>query len=273
MNSALEMQSMTVPRRSRPFYARVAALGFGLIALTGLIGLMTALAVGDTGESLIFSVVFVIVGLLVALALWTSGTWARVLGIVLSLLLFALVVPFASFPLSHPESATEFVPIIIMIIGALLGLVGAVVALIQSRRGTPRDRATSAERTGLATLMGILAMAALFSVVLTLTSRTPITAEARVGAASMQIANFAFSPATWQAHPGDTVRMVIKNDDNSMHTFTLPAAGVDVAIPPGAEKIVEFKVPAAGIYLWYCIPHSAESDGIRNGMTGTLVAE
>ena len=69
------------------------------------------------------------------------------------------------------------------------------------------------------------------------------------------------------------MRLVVKNDDPALHTFTLPEAGVDVSIPPGSEKLVEFKAPAAGSYLWYCIPHSDAGPIGRTGMVGVLVVQ
>lgn len=272
-NTALEMNVTADSRNIRPFYARVAALGFGLIALSGLVGVVTSIASGDMVENMIFAVVFVVVGLLAAAAAWSARRWGLIVAAVLSLALLALVVPFALFILSHPESATEFVPVVLMLAGGALALVGSVVALVRSWRRTAYSDATGAERVALATVLGTVAMAALFSVILTLTSRTSIPAEARVGAASMQTKNFAFSPQSLQAKGNDRVRVIVRNDDTSLHTFTLPAVGFDVAIPPGAERVIEFNAPAKGIYQWYCIPHSQPNGSTREGMVGTLFVQ
>lgn len=271
MSTAIQMNA-TAPR-VRSFYTRVTALGFGLITLSGIVAAITSIATGETGDGFVFSLVFIVVGLLVAGAVWSFGRWALVLAALLSLALLALVGPFALFALAHPESAIEFVPVLLMLVGALLGLVGAIVALVQSRRRTIRTDPTGTERLVLGTLLGAVALASLLSMVLTLTSRTTVSAQARVGATSVQLKHFAFGPQTMQAKAGDTVRLVIKNDDPNLHTFTLPAAGVDVAVPPGSEKIVEFKAPAAGTYQYYCIPHAFESGGTYDGMVGTLMVQ
>jgi hypothetical protein len=89
----------------RSFYARLSALGFGLIALTGLFALVWSLATGDTSQGFVFPLVFIIVGLLVAGAVWRWGRWTLVLAAVLSFALVALIGPFSPFSLSHPESA------------------------------------------------------------------------------------------------------------------------------------------------------------------------
>jgi plastocyanin len=89
----------------------------------------------------------------------------------------------------------------------------------------------------------------------------------------MQIKSFAFSPQTWQAKAGEQIRIIAKNDDTTLHTFTFPAGGVDVAIPPGSERLIEFRAPAADIYQWYCIPHSSDNGGTHTGMVGTLIVK
>lgn len=273
MATTLSTNETAKPRRVRSFYTRVAALGFGLIALAGLVGLVVGIVTASGMENLTFGLLFLVVGALVTGAVWTGRGWALVLAGVLSLALLALLGPFALFGLAHPESATEFVPVVLILTGASLGLIGAVVALIQARRRTVREQATGPERLALATLISAIALAALVSVVLTAMSRTAVPVEARAGAGSMHIKNFVFAPQTYQATAGETVRVVIKNDDASLHTFTLPAAGVDVSVPPGSEKLIEFKSPAAGVYRFFCVPHSEDKDGVREGMVGTLAVE
>lgn len=272
-NTTLAIGVTKAPVKNRPFYARVAALGWGLVVLSGLVGVVTSMASGDLGENMIFAVIFVVVGTLAVAAAWSARRWTLIVSAVLSLLLLALVVPFALFILSHPESATEFVPVVLMLAGGFLTIVGSVVALVQVWRRTAHPHATDTERVALAFVLGLVAMAALFSVILTLTSRTSVSAEARVGATSMQVRNFAFSPQNLQAKGGDRVRVIVRNDDTSLHTFTLPAVGLDVAIPPGAERAIEFTAPARGIYQWYCIPHSQPNGNSRDGMVGALFVQ
>ncbi|MGE5264808.1 MAG: cupredoxin domain-containing protein, partial [Acidobacteriota bacterium] len=146
----------------------------------------------------------------------------------------------------------------------------SVVALVQGRRGMLRESATSTERSVLGIALGAVALAVLLSLVLTATSRTTVSAQAKTGAAVVDMKNYSFAPNSMQAKAGDTVRVVIKNDDTTLHTFTLPQAGVDVTVAPGSEKVVEFKAPAAGVYQWYCTPHSNANGATREGMVGTL---
>lgn len=262
---------VNVPTARRPsFYERVCALGFALIALGSLVALGWGLATGSAGDALAFALPVVVVGLLIAGAVWRWGRWALVVAAVLSLLLLALVVPFSLFSLGHPESGADFIPVVLASLGAGLGLVGSGVALVQWRRRTVRANPTRAERLLLSSLLGVVALTVLFSAVLTLTSRTALAAEAKAGAVSVHMKNFSFTPNTLEIQPGQTVRVVVSNEDATLHTFTMPGAGVDVSVPPGSEKIVEFQAPASGTYQWYCLPHSSPSGSTRTGMVGTL---
>lgn len=257
----------------RSFYTRVSALGFGLIALTGAVVLVLGLLTGGGEEAISFALVFIAVGLLVAGAVWRWGRWTLVIAALLSLALIGLVGPFSVFSLIHPESATDFIPVVLLLAGALLGLIGSIVAIVQGRRRTGRTSANKTERLVLGAMLGGVVVAVLLSIVLTLAGRSGVSAEAKAGASSMQIKYFTFAPNYLEAKTGDTVRIAIQNDDSTMHTFTLAAAGVDVAIPPGNERMVEFKAPAPGTYQYYCIPHSQESGGMHEGMVGTLQVE
>ena len=271
VKASLDLQTAATERR--PFYVRVSALGFGMIALTGLVAIVIGLVNGSLANSAGFAIVFIVVGLLVAGLVWRFGRWALILSALLSLALLGLLGPFSLFNLGHPESGSEFIPIVLLLAGALLGLVGSVVAIVQWRRKTDRADGTRAERLALTGLLGVVAVAILLSTVLTLASHTSVSAQVKASATGVEIHNFAFAPNSLQVKAGDTVRLVVRNDDTSLHTFTLPQAGVNVAVPPGSEKLIEFKAPAAGAYQWYCIPHSDASGSTRTGMVGTLKSE
>ena len=78
--NAIAVQSRSDPTAPavRPFYTRLAALGFAFIALTGLVAMGFGLAAGSTGE-LLFVLPIVIIALLIAVALLRFGVWAQVL--------------------------------------------------------------------------------------------------------------------------------------------------------------------------------------------------
>ncbi len=234
--------------KARPFYVRVTTLGFGLIALAGIVVLIFGALGGDLAASANYGIAYLVIGLLVGGA------------------------PFSLFSFVHPESAADFVPLVVSVAGGLLGLVGSVGALAQSRRPPARAQSTRVERWALGGLLGVVAVASVLSIGLTLAGRTAVSAADKTGAANVQMHNFAFAPNALLVSAGGTVRIVVKNNDATLHTFTLPQAGVDVSVPPGSEKVIEFKAPAAGTYQWFCIPHSSLNGATRDGMVGTLTA-
>ncbi len=258
-----------------PFYTRLAALGFGLIALMGLLYIAFALVGGSSGTGeVVFVSVILVIGLLIAGALLRFGAWAQILAGLLALALLALVVPFSFFNLQHPESAGDFLPILLLIVGSVLGLVGSIVSLVQRWRHTLRATATPPEALAVKAILAALVVVAVASAALSVSARTSVAAEAKTNALAIEIKSFSFNPNHLQVKAGEAVRIVVTNDDPTLHTFTLPDAGVNVSVPPGSERLIEFQAPAPGTYRWYCIPHSDPGpNGTRTGMVGVLTVQ
>ncbi len=256
----------------RAFYILVAVLGFLLVALTGLLSTAIYLSAGET-NALSFSLPVLVIGSLVAGLLWRFGVWAQILAALLSLLILAFMVPFSTFNLLHPEDASDFIPIVLMIAGALLGFVGSIVSLIQRLRKAVHPVGTRTELLALRILLAALGLVVLTSLVLTTASRTTLSAQAKSSAIAIEIKDYQFNPDRLIVKAGDTVRIAVKNNDPTLHTFTLNEAGVDVSIPPGAERLIEFQAPPPGKYIWYCIPHSDDSSEGRTGMVGSLTVQ
>lgn len=254
---------------ARPFYTRLAALGFALVTLTGVVASLYELLTGDTA-SLAFSLPILIIGLLVTGALLRFGVWAQVLAGILSLAVLALLLPFSTFVLMHPEDGGNFIPSVLLVVGAALAFVGCIVSLVQRRRHALRESASPVESAAVKVVLAALAVVAALSVIMSVTARTTVSAETKASALGVEITSFSFLPNHLEVKPGDMVRIVVKNSDPTLHTFTLPEAGVDTAVPPGSEKLIEFKSPAAGVYRWYCIPHSDPGPNGRTGMVGVL---
>lgn len=260
------MTASTQPvSNSHPFYIRVAALGFLLMTLGVLIPFVPALIRGEVGDPLFL--LFLGIPLLLAVLVWRFGSWALVLAVILGLLMLLSAVGFGVlFVLGHPESFLDFVPSVLLTVGSLMGVVGAIVALVQRRRGTARAEASPSERRAVQMILAALGVLVLLSGVLTLTGRPAIPAEAKAGAAQVQIKNFSFSPGQLEVKAGESVCLVVSNADAALHTFTIRELGVDASIAPGNEALIEFRAPDAGIYTWVCIPHESE-------MKGTLVVK
>lgn len=78
----------------------------------------------------------------------------------------------------------------------------------------------------------------------------------------------AFDPASVTAATGTTVRLLYRNSSQESHnlTFLSPlSAATKTIMEPGQEELLEFAVPAAGLYRFVCTIHP--------GMAGALTVE
>lgn len=85
----------------------------------------------------------------------------------------------------------------------------------------------------------------------------------------------AYLPADFTVHPGATVRVSVRNYDESGHTFTAAGLGANETIAPGSEAqpsttTFSFKAPTRrGRYEWHCMvpcdPWAMEHAGFMKG--------
>jgi plastocyanin len=254
----------------KPFYTLLATTGFALLIIAGLVVALIGVLSGDLAETAMFVGFLLVPGLLGVVLSWKVGRWGFILPELLALALMVLFVPFLPFTLAHPEGGLEFIMAAVFVAGALLAVVGGGVSIVQWLRRTATTGATPAQRMALQVVLSALVVVVVASLTLTALARTTLAADVKAGATPVAIKNFDFAVHTLTAKPGDTVRLAVRNDDSALHTFTLPEAGVNVTIPAGAERLIEFQAPAAGTYTWYCVPHSNQGAAGREGMVGKL---
>jgi plastocyanin len=253
----------------QPFYTLVAAAGYALIGLAGLTILLLGLLTGGLAELAMFAVFMLVPSLLGLFLTLKVGRWGFILPLLLVLALVVLLGPMLPFMLAHPEAGLEFVLAAFFAAGAVLVVVGSAASLGQWLRRTVRPGATRGQRLALQGILALTAVVVLAALLVTALARTSLAAGERAGATAVALKDFAFdAPLTVEA--GQTVRLAVRNDDGALHTFTLDEAGVNVSIPAGAERLIEFTAPAAGAYTIYCIPHSGAGPDGREGMVTTL---
>jgi plastocyanin len=255
----------------KPFYTLLAATGFALLIGAGLVMLFMGALAGDLAETGVFALAFLVPGLLGLFLSWKVGKWGFILPVLLVLALLVMFTPFLIFTLAHPEAGPEFIVVALFLIGAVLAVIGGGISIAQWLRRSAKAGATPGQRLAFKGILGATLVIVLVSLALSAMARTSLAADVRAGATVVEIKDFAYTLTPLQVKAGDTVRLAVRNDDSSLHTFTLGEAGIDVAIPPGAERLVEFQAPAAGTYTWYCVPHSGATETGRQGMVGTLV--
>lgn len=78
----------------------------------------------------------------------------------------------------------------------------------------------------------------------------------------------AFSVTSLRVRAGHPVKLVIDNTDDTVHSITSPAAGVNVVVKPGSHTYT-LLVTKTGVFQWYCKypcdPYSMMHDGYMRG--------
>ena len=64
-------------------------------------------------------------------------------------------------------------------------------------------------------------------------------------------------PFNFAVQPRHTVVLLIRNHTRDMHTFAIPAIGLNVAVPAAHTVRVTFVASHYGVYRWYCVPRVA----------------
>lgn len=262
---------VVTPGRQRAAYTEVAVVGLLLAAAAPAVALTAALLAGmAVGEEGLFFGVMIAAPLLGAALVWRFGLWAKVLGAVLSIAV-AFMLFWMAFGLAYPASFADFVPGALLPLGAVLGLGGSIAAIVQHRRGHLGTSATRGERRVLLGALGIAGLVVVASAVASMLGGT--TAGATEGAIPVTMSDFTFAEETYEVAAGEPTTMLVQNSDAFVHTFTIPALGIDETVLPGDEVAVTLDAPA-GTYTLYCTPHSntAEEDPAEAGMAATVIA-
>jgi heme/copper-type cytochrome/quinol oxidase subunit 2 len=254
-----------------PFYTLVSVTGFALFIVAGLLlGVVGALD-GQPGMMPPFVLVMLVAGLFGVILPWRFGGRGYILPVLLAVAAVALLVPIIPRALANPDGGLEFIAIALFLVGALMAVVGGVVSIVQWRWGVAAAGATPGQRRAYQVTMAVAAAIVVLGLAMSSVARARLANEVRAGTMAMQMKGGTYSINPLPAAAGQTVRLAVRNDDATLHTFTLDEAGVNVNIPPGAERLVEFQAPAPGSYTFYCVPHHAVTEKGIEGMVGQLV--
>jgi plastocyanin len=79
---------------------------------------------------------------------------------------------------------------------------------------------------------------------------------------SISLAGRSFNPHQVHGNHGQIVRVTLSGGTEN-HTFTIPFLGIDTSIAEGQSRVVEFTVPAEGIFPFYCRLHGTSSSGMH----------
>ena len=246
-------------------YTRVAITGLLLYALVSLVFAVLSMIDGEASTVGSF-IISIVLSVIFAGLVWRYGRWALVLAGFwgfLNLILWGSVL--LTISLSHPNSFFDFVLPLLLTVGALLAVVGAIVAYVQQRRGTTRTVATLAERrTFVAIAVALLALSVL-SGSLHIAGLTTVSSEDEAGAVVVEMRNSYLAPDRLEIPVGETTRIVVKNNDFFVHTFEIEELGVKHTVLPFSELLIELRPASTGEFTF-------RSEAPMTGdMKGTLV--
>lgn len=253
----------------RPRWTDLATLGFALAGLGPLILLIAIVAWSlDTEGEATFFLVIIGIAVIGALLVRLRQGWTRIVAIVLAIMMF-LGLWWTVFGLfAGPSSFFDFMSGLLVMPGALLAAIGSVASFIARRHGNTGAKPVGGERTAIRTAITVVALGALLSGILTVTSRSSV-GDASAAEETVTMKDFEFSPTEISVAGGRKV--LVRNDDPFLHTFTIDALGIDETLTIGSEKLIT--IPAKPeTYVLYCKPHVEDPDDPEPGsdMVATL---
>jgi plastocyanin len=243
----------TEPQRKQSPEIRLQAwrrIGVAALAVTGLLTLSFIVVTGDIiPPVIVFSVVlFTLAGL--AAAFGGQRRWPWVLGAIGAFAYVALNLPFLVMEISHPEEAYTFVPLVLLVIGAILALIAAVSVIL---RRSPDVRP----------ILGVAAAVGVIAVVVSVGALLRVEDEAQQSGDVVLVAEKVRFPERFEVASG-TQWFYFDNRDRIRHTFTIDEIGVHVDMPATVGRRAQVNL-APGEYRFYCDVAGHES------MTGILV--
>ncbi len=174
-------------------------------------------------------------------------------------------IPYASLYYEPSQQLFDFVLPLLLTVGALLALVGAIVAFVQERRDTARRVSTRRERRTFAAIAVALLALFVLSGSLHVAGLTTVSAEAEAGAIAVEMRNSYLAPDRLEIPVGETARIVVRNNDFFVHTFEIDELRVKHTVLPFSELLIELRPTNAREFTY-------ESRAPMTGdMKGTLV--
>jgi plastocyanin len=208
----------------------------------------------DLDAFAIFLIVPAVVAVVAAFLVVRFGTWAKIVGAVVALLV-GFLLWWTAFGLQSPQSFFDFLPGLLVVPGVLIAIVSGIASVVAKRRGRFSERATGGERTWIRAITGVVALLAVLSGILTATGRS--SADQATADASVLAKDFEFDQLEYTVAGGSSV--FVRNDDPFLHTFTIDELTIDEVLTPGDEVLIT--IPSKpGTYIMYCTPHSDPDD-------------
>ena len=251
-------------------WTRLAGLGLIMAGLAPILMFGAGLLWGlefESGDAVFFFGTGLL-GIVSGFLVWRFGLWSKILGIVASVLLLGALF-WTVFGLTAPQSFFDFVPGLLLIPGALIGLICSIAAIRAHRRNDRPATPDRGEARGLRLFPTIVIVLAVVSAALTFFSKE--TADGESADVRVTLSDFEFDEDSYSFAGG--TKVLVTNDDPFLHTFTVEELDIDETMTPGSEVLVTIP-EESGDYLLFCRPHTMDpEDPSKDDMTADLTVE
>jgi hypothetical protein len=241
---------MSETTSGRSFYTNVALLGLLIYFVAAAITFVAALLL-DPAESF-FILFFIVPGLIVGAALLFIRKWGLIIAILLGIFLIFSLTSDAGLFLTTPAAFFDFSSMLFGVVGLLIVVIASIVGLIQFFTGNPRTTGTSTEIQVLRGIVGVLAVVAGISLVLTILNIGGVSEAEEQGVTTLTAKKVDWDNEMIDAPGGQPLRLVVKNDDPILHTFTIYELDIDTVIGPWAEEVIEITPTRSGVFAFVC---------------------
>jgi hypothetical protein len=246
-------------------YAQAALMGLGLY-FVAIAVILVAIIIYDIAE-VVFLLFFLAPGLIVGAALLFWQRWGLVVAIVGSAIGLLFLLEDFDLILTTPKAFFDFASTGFGVVGLLIVLIAALAGTVQYVRKRPSAALASWQYSAIVGVAAILAIAALFSIVLTALNTGSVSASDAEGAQRITAKHTKWDVEVVTVQAGD-VKLVVKNRDPILHTFTIDDLDVDVKLGPWSEQVVVLEGLTAGNYGFICRVFDHETD-----MTGVITVQ
>jgi cupredoxin-like protein len=250
----------------RPFYTRVALFGT-LVYLTAVGVLFIAFAIMDLA-SLPFGLFFLVPGLVVGAAVAFIRRWGLIVGALGGVFGLLVLSDGADLSLSAPYAFFDFTATLLGLAGCAILLIGSVAGLVESFRRAPKASSSAWELATMRGLASVLVVVAGVSAAATVLNMGSVSAADKQDATIVTSRDVEWDVTQIDARVGQPLKIVIRNDDPILHTFTIRDLAIDIKLGPNSEELVIIQSDRTGVYGFICRVTGHEED-----MTGVINAK
>lgn len=250
---------------SRDIYVTTALYGLALYFVAVSV-ITVAILIASPGD-LYFILFFAVPGIIVGAALSYLKRWGLVFGILGGAIGTLFVLEDIDLFLTTPQSFFDFSSSLFGIVGLLILLLASLIGTIQYFRGRVGTDFSGLRPAAIAVAL-VLALLGVISGIATTLEAGDLSAEEARGAIVLTAKKAKWDIQTIEAAPGQPLRILVRNDDPIMHTFTIHDLGIDERLGPWTEAIIEVESPTARVLGFIC-----RIEGHMADMTGAIVFE